>query len=148
MSKVIEPDTGREVMITDAFAFNGNYEVKATGFRGTATAGVSTNVDFAIGAEERYIQGIRLMLVDHAEADTVGLQIVDKDNVLGYGAGVVLKVFGQDWNVDHEQSDQGQQVFSYIARIYAGLYLRVVYNSTGASDVTVKLNCILHKKTV
>ncbi len=146
MPLVLDPD-GREVQVFDAFAFNGNYEVKATGYKGTAPAGVTTNVDFAIGAEDRYINGIKLLLKNHAEEDTIGLQIVDKDNVLGYGAGLVLKVFGLNWNVDAEKSDQGQNVFNYAARIPAGVYIRVVYVSTGATDVKVKLNLLLHKKT-
>jgi hypothetical protein len=146
MPLVLDPD-GREVQVFDAFAFNGNYEVKATGFKGTATAGVTSNVDFSIGAEDRYINGIRLMLKNHAEDDTIGLQIVDKDNVLGYGAGLVLKTFGINWNVDETQNDQGANSFSYSAKIPAGIYVRVVYASTGATDVKVKLNLLLHKKT-
>ena len=146
-------------MLVDAFAFNGQYEAKATGFRGTATKAVDgstptvTNLDFAIGAEDRYINGLKLMLVNQAEADTMSLSIVDKDGVLSgiaYPPGttlpVVLKTFGSSWNVDHEKSDQGQQQYNFVAKIYAGLYLRVVYTATGAvNDVTVKLNAFLHK---
>jgi hypothetical protein len=141
-----DPTSGREILLMEAFAYNGQYEVKATGYRGVAAAGVLTNVDFAIGAEDRHISGINLMLVNHADQDTLGLQVVDKDNVLGYGAGAVLKTFGITWNVDHTKSDQGRDVFNFVALIYAGLYIRVAYNSTGATDVTVKLNVLLHKK--
>lgn len=159
MTSIIEPLTGREVLLFDAFAYNGQFEVKATGFRGTATKAVDgstptlTNLDFAIGAEDRHINGLKMMLVNHAEADTVGLSVVDKDGVLSgiaYPPGtplpVVLKTFGLTWNVDHEKSDQGQQQYNFVAKIYAGLYIRVAYTSTGtANDVTVKLNAFLHK---
>jgi hypothetical protein len=146
MPQVLDTE-GREVQVFDAFAFNGNFEVKATGYKGTATSGTTSNVDFAIGAEERYTNGIKLLLKNHADEDTLGLQIVDKDNVLGYGAGLVLKTFGINWNVDSEKSDQGQNVFNYAAKIPAGVYVRVVYVSTGATDVKIKLNLLLHKKS-
>jgi len=141
-----DPVSGREILLTEAFAFNGQYEVKATGYRATAAAGATSNLDFAVGVEDRHISGINLLLVNHHDEDTIGFQIVDKDNVIGYGAGAVLKVFGIDWNVDHTKSDQGRDVFNFVARIYAGLYIRVVYNSKGSTNVVVKLNALLHKK--
>ena len=141
-----DPATGREILLMEAFAYNGQYEVKATGFRGSASAGTTTNLDFSVGAEDRHLSGLSIVLVDHAEADTVGLSVVDVDNVLGYGAGVVLKTFGLNWNVDHTKSDQGSHVFNFVARMPAGIYLRVSYVSTGAAAVTVKLNVMLHKK--
>lgn len=141
-----DPATGREILLVEAFAYNGQYEVKATGYRGTAAAGVTTNIDFAVGAEDRYMNGLTLILHDHAEADTIGLQVVDVDNVLGYGAGVVLKTFGLNWNVNHTQANQGQNAFNYVARLPAGIYVRVIYNSTGGASVVVKLNLLLHKK--
>lgn len=130
----------------EAFAYNGQYEVKATGFRGVAAAGVTTALDFAVGSEDRHINGARILLVNHAEADTIGLQVVDINNILGYGTNVVLKTFGTNWNVDHTQSDQGRDMYSFVARLYAGLYLRVTYTSTGIVDVIVKLNTSLHRK--
>lgn len=142
----IDPVTGREILLMDAFCYNGQYEVKATGYKGTATAGMTTNIDFPIGAEDRYINGLALILKNHAIDDTVGLQIVDVDNVLGYGSGAVLKTFGTNWNVDESQQHQGANSFNYAARILAGVYVRVVYVSTGGTDVLVKLNLLLHKK--
>lgn len=142
----IDPVTGREILLIDAFAYNGQYEVKATGYRGTAAAGTTTNLDFAIGAEDRYINGLALILKNHAAEDLVGLKIVDVDNVLGYGAGLVLKTFGTNWNVDDSQQHQGKDSFNYAAKIPAGVYVRVVYESTGGTNVLVKLNLLLHKK--
>jgi hypothetical protein len=146
MPLTTDPATGREILLMEAFAYNGQYEVKATGFRGTAAAGTTTNLDFTVGAEDRHMSGLSLVLVNHAEADTIGLSVVDVDNVLGYGAGVVLKTFGITWNVDHTKSDQGTHVFNFVAKIPAGIYIRIAYTSTGGSAVTVKLNAMLHKK--
>lgn len=141
-----DPVSGREILLMEAFAYNGQYEVKATGYRAVATAGATSNLDFAIGAEDRHISGINLRLVNHAEADKIGFQVVDVDNVLGYGAGLVLKVFGINWNLDHTVCDQGRDVFNFVAKINAGLYIRIVYVSTGLVDVIAKPNFLLHKK--
>lgn len=142
----IDPITGREILLFEAFAYNGQYEVKATGFHGTATAGATTNLDFAVGAEDRHMSGLSLILKNHAEADTIGLSVVDVDNILGYGAGVVLKTFGITWGVDETVSTQIPHSFNFVAKLNAGFYIRVAYTSTGATNVTVKLNAVLHKK--
>lgn len=139
-------------MASSPFAINSEYEARATGFRGTATAGTSSNVDFAIGAEDRHIDGVRLFLVDHVEGDTMDFQIVDPDGVIpepyraAFPSYPMLKQFGQAWNADHEHSDQGKHVYNFLAKIAAGLYIRVVYHSTGIEDVVVKLNARLYKK--
>ena len=141
----VDPVTGREVVLTEAFSYNGQYEVKATGYSGTATAGTTTNVQFAIGAEDRYMNGIHLMLKNHAWGDTVGFAVVDVDNLYGYGANLVLKTFGTNWNINDQVQDQGSTVFNYVARIPAGMYMRLSYLSVGATNVDVKLNCLMHK---
>ena len=145
----VDPATGRQIMLMDAFAYNGQYNVKATGFQGTAAQNTTTNVDFAIGSEDRYIQGVRLILRNHSFGDTVDFQIVDKDNVLGYGAGAVLNQFATSFNINSEVQDQGQTAFNYVARIPANTYIRLIYHSVGsilAPDVQILLNCFLHKK--
>lgn len=152
MTAVTDPETGREVTLIDAFAYNGQFEVKATGFRATATAGVTTNLDFAIGAEDRHINGLRLILDKHAIGDTLNLMVVDVDGILPeparalYPSYPVLKQFGLNWNVNPTNADQGREVFNFVAKINAGLYMRVAYASTGSDDVDVKLNAYLHKK--
>ena len=132
-------------MAQNAFAINTEYEARATGYRGTATAGTTTNVDFAIGAEDRYIDGVRLFLKNHVDGDTMDFKIVDVDGVYA-PAGTVLKQFGYSWNVDDGQSDQGGSVYNFLARIYAGLYIRVAYTSTGNTNVIVKVNARLYRK--
>lgn len=148
MSAVIDETTGREVILTDAFSYNGTYNVKATGYSGTATAGTTTNIDFAVGAEDRYINGTMLLLKNHAWGDTVDLKVVDVNNVMGYGAGVVLNQFGYTWNINDQVQQQGVTNFNYVARLYAGLYIRIVYTSVGGTNVDVKLNCFMHKKMI
>jgi hypothetical protein len=145
-TNIIDVLTGREVVLTDAFAYNGQFEVKASGYSGIATLGTTTNVDFAIGDEDRHINGICLFLKDHVWGDTLNLAVVDIDNALGYGAGLVLKTFGINWNVNDQVQNQGNVQFNYVARLPAGVYIRIVYTSIGSVDVKLRLNCLMHKK--
>jgi hypothetical protein len=148
----VDPTSSREVVLTDAFAYNGQYEAKAKGYRDIATAGQTTDLNFAVGAEDRYMNGVALILVGHAEADTIDLKVVDVDSIIPEPARVafpdypVLKKFGESWNVDHERCRQDSVVFSYVARLAAGLYLQLTYTSTGLLGVKVKLNALMHKK--
>lgn len=158
---LVKRDTifGREIVTPAAFAVNTDFEVKATGYTGTAAKGslitgpATTDLDFAVGSEDRYIHGLRMMLTNHASADTVAFKVVDKDGIIPVPARTafpdypVLKQFGFTWNVDHTVSDQGREGFNYIAKIGAGLYMRFTYIANGvAADVNVKVNVYLHKK--
>ena len=120
---------------------------KGQGVSGTVTAGQTGNVDYRI-TEERLITGLQMILSNHAAEDHCGLQVADVDNLLGYGAGFVLSEFASSWYVDAGQSGQGQFHLPYLSSIPAGFYLRVVYTSTGGSDVTVRMNYFLHKPLV
>lgn len=122
------------------------FRARLKGFSGTATAGQTTNIDYKI-TEERYINGTQVMLLNSTFGDTIKFQVVDKDNILGYGAGAVLDEFASSWNVTSDEQDQGVYVLSYPAKIIANLYIRLVYISIGESDVSVRVNLFLHKKT-
>jgi hypothetical protein len=150
---VVDPVTGREVQLFDAFAYNGQYKVKARGYFGTATAGTTTDIDFAIGAQDRYINGARLLAKGAAWGDSAGFLVVDKDGVY---AGVLyppdtplpvtLSQFIYTWAINDQVNDQGANAFPYVARIPAGTYIRVSYTSVGATDVQIALNALLHMK--
>ncbi len=144
---------GREVFSVSAFAVNTDYEVKATGFKTTVTAGQTVNIDHAVGAEDRYINGVGIYCEDAAMGDTCDFFVVDKDRVYngilypdGYLAPneVPLKQFGFDWNVYPGQLQQ--LVFNYLARLPAGVYVRLKYKSGGGTNVKVGCNLFLHKK--
>lgn len=120
------------------------YRFRCKGFKGTATKNTTTNLDMAVSSE-REITHVHLFLENHAADDTLKFQVVDVDNVMGYGAGVVLDEFATDWRVDDEKKDQGLSSAGYPATIFAGLYLRIVYTSTGTTnDVVVRCNYYLH----
>lgn len=129
------------------FADADGFRARFLGMSGTATKNTTSSIDLKI-TEERYINGVQLIIKDHVFGDKVKFQVVDVDNVIGYGAGVVLDEFGTNWNLDDSKKDQGKILVDYPARILANLYIRIVYISIGTeNDVIVKANLFLHKKT-
>lgn len=141
-----DPTTGKLITSPSPFAEAAGFEVKAKGFSGTVPFGTTANVQVKI-TEERWINGVELILKNHADGDYINFQVVDVDNVLGYGAGLVLKEFGDSWQIKTDTQAQGLISFPYCAKVLANLYVRVVYVSTGVLNVTVKCNMLLHKKT-
>jgi hypothetical protein len=116
------------------------------GISSTISAGTTNNVDHLVSAQ-RYINGCHLILDGHAIGDTLKFQVVDVNNILGYGAGVVLNEFATNWQVVTDKQDQGVFKIEYPARINAGLYIRIRYTSTGEQDVVVKCNLFLHERS-
>lgn len=129
-----------------AFASSDGFRARFKGIiNGTATKNTTTNLDYLV-SEERFINGVRIIVDSHVFGDSIGLQVVDVDNILGYGAGLVLDTFGESWYLDPTTSTQPDVEVSYPAKISAGLYIRAVYTSTGTvDDVSVILNAFLHK---
>lgn len=139
--------TTKPVFLSSPFNESNGFRIRWKGFKGIAVKNTISNVDFLI-SEERYVNGGVLQLVNASEGDLFCYQVVDKDNIFGYGAGVVLDEFVSDWNVDPTIQTQGIYETTFLARIYAGLYIRVKYTSVGTeNDVTIKLNLLLNKKT-
>ena len=129
-------------------AFNNTDDLKfrGTGVSGTITKDTTGDIDYGM-PENRYINGVDIMLKNHIWGDKLDFQVVDIDNVLGYGAGVVLDEFGSNWYVDPDRCEQGQILVPYPALVYSGLYIRIKYHSIGTvNDVELKANLFLHKK--
>lgn len=107
-----------------------------------AASGVSNN-DFQF-AETRLINEGSLLINGGKQGDTIGLQVVDKDNVLGYGVGAVLNTFAKDLGVNPGQVFQMHYKIPYVAKLYNFLYVRIVYSATDADTRYVTLNLISH----
>jgi len=136
---------GYPLIKLSAFANNDGYRARFKGIKSTVTAGQTINIEHKI-TEERWINGVRLILKNHSEDDYIDFEIVDVDNIFGYGAGTVLDRFGEDWQIDDTRSLQGDVIVPYPAKLYTNLYIRIKYHSTGQTDVKVKANFYLHKK--
>lgn len=126
-----------------AFSNSDGFRFRGASFSGNVSANSSQDIDYKIVAE-RYINGGRLLIDNIGNEDKMTFQVVDKDNVLGYGAGVVLDEFIKDYFIP--TSGNLEVRLDYPARIYAGLYLRLKYTSSHASGCSVKCNLYLHWK--
>lgn len=111
----------------------------------TATAGQSTTSDWKITQESYsgqnvpcFMDGADYSCENAAYGDSIKFQVVDVDNLLGYGAGVVLDQFADIYVMPGANS-----IKEYAAALPAGLYVRMIYNSTGATNVNVI--CNLHR---
>lgn len=111
------------------------------GFRvtGTATAGQVTNIDYAL-SEEKLVYGGQAILKNHVFGDCIKMQVVDVDNILGLGAGTVLGEYIQCWGVADDVQTQAAIMVEFPTKIITGLYLRIVYDSSGGSNVSVQVN--------
>lgn len=77
-------------------------------------------------------------------SDSIKVSLVDKDNVLGAGAGVVINEQIPKWYVIPGTTMHIDDIaVSYLPA--AGLYLRVTYNNTQQSSVDAVLNMIVYE---
>lgn len=137
---------GSDIVRIRAFNNADSLKFRGTGIAGTATKDASTDIDYKL-TEDRFINGVQIFLKNQVWGDNLDFQVVDVDNILGYGAGVVLDQFGTSWYVDPDTCDQGDLRVEYPALVLDGIYIRIRYNSVGTTDdVDVNANLFLHKK--
>lgn len=112
------------------------------------TAGVVTSLDWKIPQltyqtvnKISYFDGIHFFTKDSILGDTIKFQVVDKDNILGYGAGFIVEEFGDNFGVIPNQLTE---IKLYKAKLITNLYIRLVYNSTGGVNVHVMCNIFRH----
>lgn len=155
-------DAGAPIVRSSAFSDASGFRARFKGISGVAAPGV-TNIDTEI-TEERWINGVRIIVVSANNGDTIGFEVVDKNYLYAgilYPAdyngtpwsqaqpnGVVLDAFGVDWYIDASTNTQPDILVSYPARILQGLFVRAKYNNTGQLNVTVHCNLYLHWKTL
>lgn len=110
----------------------------AHGVATTVTAGTTANLDYTI-ADDMLISGGHSLLVRGGhQGDTISFQVVHPV------AGVLLQ-FVTDWYVNPDVTAQQVPTSNYPAKLSTGLILRLVYTSTGTSDVWVASNYNLEK---
>lgn len=117
---------------------------KGFGISGTATAGTTTNIDYKL-TEERLVYGGQAILKNHTFGDTLKFQVVDVDNILGYGAGAVLGEYMNSWYLAEDTQVQPTVMVDFPTKIMANLYFRIAYNSVGATNVSVCVNIFCFK---
>lgn len=141
------PKDEKNILLTksEAFANPGGFRFRGVSFKDTIDANTTKDVDYKI-EQERWING-GLAIVDNiGDNDVATFQIVDKDNIFGFGAGVVLDEFITNYYIP--QDGKLEVKLDYPARIKAGLYIRMKYTSTHSQGCTLKCNLYLHWKAV
>lgn len=121
-----------------ALLFNG------VGVSAVAIAGNSTNIDYKI-TDDMLITGAQVLTDISTFGDSLSFQVIDIDNIFGYGANLVINQFVSNWQMKSDSQEQINLQVNYPSKIPAGLYLRSIYVSTGVSDVKISINYTLHK---
>ena len=122
-------------------------QLAMVGVLGPFIAGTKTNIDLAL-TDDMLLDGIEIFCKGHVFGDSITMQVVDINNVLGYGANLVLKQFCTNFLLSDDSQKQLFFQGHYPAKIYGGLYLRTVYSSTGNLNGVVAANYMLHKVLV
>lgn len=127
----------------EQFAAN-NVNCNIQGTIGTAIAGTTTNIDIKL-TDDHFITGGNLRTNQATFGDYCTFQVIDIDNILGYGTNIVLGQYCTNWYMCSDKQEQLDETIPYPAKLKAGLYLRLKYTSTGTSDVIVAVSYRLHK---
>jgi hypothetical protein len=112
----------------------------------TATANQTTTYDLKI-ANAVYLKGGIMYAAPGNVGDTLTVQVVDKDNVIGLGANTVLATYINNWYVIPEDMNAVEDV-SLSQPMMAGLYIRFIYgNSNATTDSQVIVNLLAYQGT-
>ena len=121
------------------------------GIIGTATRtnseDTTTNFDFKIPDDNLYLTGAETVYTGCLWGDYITFQIIDIDNVLGYGVNTVLNQYVNKWYLDPNHNHKEVQT-NYGGAIPKNIYIRIKYTAvqdTLAIDAKVAFNFYLHK---
>lgn len=114
----------------------------AHGVSTTITAGTTTNIDLSM-TDDCLLTGAGLITNNGNYGDTINFQIVDGTGGFTGTPGTIMLQAITNWFTVPTTDVQLDMV--YPAKVYTGLILRIIYTSTGSSDVFVAINFKLHK---
>lgn len=120
-----------------------NSKLQIQGIGGTCPSAQVTNIDWRV-PDERWVTGGILVSASANWGDTVSLQVIDIDNVVGFGAGTVLATFAKDVFLYPGSGLQLSTDVSYVALVVTGVYIRLVYTNTGVTAAGIALNLKTH----
>jgi len=121
------PDGTQYVRVTEKTV--GKY-MQLLGFEFDCPAGETTNYDVKWTVDIE-LTGARAFVSVGDAGSKANMVVIDKDNILGYGAGLVITQFGKD--VPSLVLEHGCEASTTTAAtVSAGLYVRIQYVNTGA----------------
>lgn len=120
------------------------FDYAEDGVKATATKNSTTDIDFKVTGDAEYVQGGQIIFENAAWGDYITAQVVDVDNVLGYGAGTVLNEYIKKRYL-HPDLKHSELEVPYAGKVPQNCYLRIKYVSVGTVlDVNVAVNYSLH----
>lgn len=115
----------------------------ALGIVGTATAGQITTKDYTL-TDDIFIRGIEVLVNGSAFGDSITIQVLDTNNLMGYGAGAVVSTPVTAWNVSNTLN-----IFEYESIVpqkgLATFTVRIIYTSVGLTEVSFGINFLFLK---
>lgn len=126
--------------VTELSANNSFYRLQ--GISGSAGPAQVTNIDWQF-PEERWLTGGMCAVKGGHWGDTITVQLVVKD---GQGNVTVINEMIKDLYVMDDTQRQGEVEVTYVSLIPQGVYIRLVYTNTHATDTAqVAMNMYTHK---
>ena len=145
-NQTFSDSSGIPITRTRAFTNTDGFYFVGQGFSGVIPKNTTGTIDYKI-TQNLWLNGAQAIVKNGIWGDTCSFEVVDKDNILGYGSNVVINEFVSNWSIIEDQQDQGLVILPYAAMLPANLYIRVVYVSTGSTnDVQFALNLFVHAK--
>lgn len=116
-----------------------NYKFLGDSFHGTAVKNTTTTFEYEL-VGPWMVYGAEMIYSGAVDGDYVEMSVVDKNNVLGYGADTVIANWIARWFVPYSQNYWLVQS-NVVSTIPTGLFIRLRYISVGTSvDVPIKVN--------
>jgi hypothetical protein len=120
------------------------FQLQSNAVNAEITAGTTCTIDFKIenyAGEDytaKYLSGAEIITQGATFGDWAEAQIIDIDNVLGYGENFVLKTYVRKMFI----SPSGDQRIDASApgAIPVGIYIRVMYHSVGTVNPKIYIN--------
>jgi hypothetical protein len=107
------------------------------------SAGQSNSI-LLLMTEDVYIDGGMIYAENGKVGDWIKAEVVDVDNMYGFGANTVLYTYIEKWFIIPNDKTIIQTPYS--GKISAGMYLKITYTSTGDTDVSIFGNYRLHRR--
>jgi hypothetical protein len=111
-----------------------------------APANQTTTYDLKI-TNTVYLKGGIMYATPGNVGDIINVQVVDKDNITGYGVNTILATYVNNWYVIPQDMNAVEDV-SLSQPMSAGLYIRFVYTNSSVNDSKVIVNLLAYQGTL
>lgn len=123
----------------------GGPSLAVRGFQGTAPANSEESFDYDVSEDLALKEGILHILEGtYDKKSVVGAEIIDKNNLLGYGENSSIHKYGENVNLDPNTDTAGLKNKALTELNFNGLTIRVHFNNKSSESVTFGVNMIFY----